>query len=73
MLRPIPCNGMITLSLCTMKLTFVLDQRDSIRTDKNPSVAMMRGAAACVADASKSRIAGRYAIVISPLKKELSP
>jgi len=56
-----------------MKLTFVLGQRDSIRTYKDPSVAMMRGAAACVADASKSRISGRYAIVISPPKKELSP
>ena len=56
-----------------MKLTFVLDQRDSIRIDKDPNVAMMRGAAACVVVASQIRIAGRYAIVISPLKKELSP
>ncbi|HRB97048.1 MAG TPA: hypothetical protein PKY67_04970 [Nitrosomonas sp.] len=56
-----------------MKLTFVLDQRDSIRTYKDSGVALMRGAAACVADASQIRIAGRYAIVISPLKKELSP
>ncbi len=56
-----------------MKPTFVLDQRDSIRTYKCPNVAMMRGAAACVVVASESRIVGRYAIVIPSLETELSP
>ncbi|SDZ05779.1 hypothetical protein SAMN05421755_10964 [Nitrosomonas sp. Nm33] len=69
MLKPIPGNGMITPNETCLRSR----QRDSIRTYKDPSVAMMRGATACAADASESRIAGRYANVIPSPEKELSP
>jgi len=54
-LKPISGNGMIT----PMKSAFVLDQLDSIRTHKNSIFAVMRGAAACVADRSKAVQPGR--------------